>query len=122
MKNELYIKNFDAASEVQPHRLVVFGDSDTKAAQATDGSAAFIGVSDSLGAADAGEPMDVVMAGAAEVELGGTVTRGDRLTADAQGRAVKASAGDHIVGIAMMAGDAGDHGSVMIDRSAIPAD
>lgn len=120
MRNELYIKNFNAAGAVEPFRLVKFGATDTEAAQATDGSAALIGVTDSLGADAAGDPMDVVLGGAAEVEYGGTVARGERLTGDADGRAVAAGANTHVIGIAMMSGEAGDHGAVLIDRSHIP--
>ncbi len=44
------------------------------------------------------------------------MTRGDDLTADAQGRAVVAAAGNRVIGKAMATGVLGDIGSVLIDR------
>ena len=120
MKNEALIKNFNAAAALDPYRLIKFGTTQTDAALAVDGTATLLGVTDSLGADAAGDPVDVVMGGVATVVYGGTVALGDPLTADAQGAAIKAAtAGQKIIGYAAKAGEAGDYGSVIIDRSAI---
>lgn len=132
------IKTFVAAGAVAPRRIVAFGAADGRgtpaAAQAAAATDALFGVSDSLGAA-AGTPADITLSGLAEVEYGGDVAAGDLLTADAQGRAVAAArhtheenlaetytqeaetaaaAGARTIGIAMMAGVAGDIGSVHV--------
>ena len=114
MRNEGFAKTFTAAGEIGAHRIVAFGDADAEAKQAEGGSAALIGVSDELGAEEAGEPIDVILDGIAYVELGGEVTRGKPVTADSDGKAVEASDGDFIVGYAMHTGTDGDLGSVRI--------
>lgn len=114
MRNELFIKNFNAGAAVAPHAIVKFGASDMEVVTATDGTAFCIGVADSLGADAAGEPIDVVMDGIAEVVYGGVVTRGAPLTADATGKAVAAIAANHVIGFAMTAGESGDYGAVRI--------
>ncbi|WP_296579662.1 capsid cement protein [Xanthobacter sp.] len=103
----LLIKSFAAAAAVAGYRIVTLG-----AGGAAQGAAApgdIIGVSDSLGA-DAGGMLDVIMVGAGEVTCGGNVAAGKPLTADAQGRAVQATAGAgvRIVGFALAAGAVGD--------------
>jgi hypothetical protein len=65
-----------------------------------------------LGAEAAGDPVDIAKGGLPEVTLGGIVAAGDPLTADANGKAIKAepAAGSNvrIVGFAEVAGIAGD--------------
>jgi hypothetical protein len=77
-----------------------------------------MGVTDRLGAAVAGDRIDVVRSGIAEVEFGGTVARGDPLTADASGRAVAAApaagANAYVIGFAEVSGVLGDIGSASI--------
>ena len=114
MRNEGLTKNFNAGGAVDPHRIVKFGASDHEVVVATDGAATLLGVTDSLGADAAGEPIDVIMDGIPTVIYGGVVSRGAYVTADATGRAVAAVAGNHVIGIAMMAGEAGDYGAVRI--------
>lgn len=115
MRVEGLIINFTAGAEVKPYRIVKFGSSDKAAIQATAATEALIGISDQLGADAAGDPLDVIRSGLAEVEYGGNVTRGDWLTADSQGRAVATTtAGDNVIGRAEQSGVSGDIGSVMI--------
>lgn len=115
MRIEGLIRNFNAGAEVKPYRIVKFGTSDNEAIQAAAATDMSIGVSDQLGAEAAGDPLDVIRSGLAEVEFGGNVTRGEPLTADSQGRAVVAAptAGQsvRIIGHAEVSGVAGDIGS-----------
>lgn len=90
MRNEMFVKNFAAAGAIAAYRAVKFGSSDSIAAQATARNSAIFGVSDSLGADAAGDPVDVIMGGVATIEYGGTITRGDQLTSDANGKAIAA--------------------------------
>jgi hypothetical protein len=134
VSNALLIKNYKAAAAVTKFRIVKMGGNDYEvqhAAAATDTS---VGITTELDAA-LGERVDVIRAGLADVEYGGTITRGDQLTADANGKAVVATQHDHtentagayaqsattaaaaaqrIIGIAEVSGVAGDIGSVLI--------
>lgn len=124
MNNPTLIKTLTAGGAVAARRLVKFGSADgavVQAAAATDG---VIGVSEAIGAAS-GERVDVVFAGVAEVEYGGTVTRGALLTSDASGKAIAAApaaaAAARVIGIAMVSGVSGDIGSVLIAPGEIRA-
>lgn len=114
MRNELFIKACYAASALAAFRIVKHGAADGVAALATAGTDASFGVTDSLGANGANDPVDIIRGGIAEVVYGDTVTRGDPLTADAQGRAIKAATGNRIIGFAEVSGVVGDRGSVFI--------
>lgn len=116
MRIEGLITNFNAGAEVLPYRIVKFGSSDKTAVQAAAATDASIGVADQMGAASAGDPLDVIRSGIAEVEFGGNVTRGQPLTSDADGKAVAAApaagASVRIIGHAEVSGVDGDIGSV----------
>lgn len=118
MRNETLVKTFIAAAPVAPFRLVKLGAADGQATQAAAVTDAIFGVSNLLGADATGDRFDVVMAGIAEIEYGDTVTRGDWLTTDADGKAVAAApatgANNSVIGRAMTSGVAGDIGSVFI--------
>lgn len=118
MRNQGLIKNHTADAAVGPYRIVVHGAADGNVAQAAGSAAALIGITDRLGAAVAGDRLDVVRSGIAEVEYGGTVARGDPLTADASGRAVAAApaagANAYVIGFAEVSGVLGDIGSASI--------
>ena len=116
MRNHGLVKPFVAGAIVAPYRIVKFGADDDTAVAAAGPADKSIGVTDMLGARSAGITFDVVLTQIAEVEYGCPVTRGDDLTADAVGRAVKAAAGNRVVGIAMATGVLGDIGSLLIDR------
>lgn len=122
MSNPTLTKSRTAETEVIAFRLVKHGTSDGKVVQAAAATDAIMGVCSELGAA-AGERVDVHLAGLAEVEFGGPITRGDPLTADADGKAVKAApaAGDNvrIAGFADVSGVAGDIGIVLLAPGAI---
>ncbi len=114
MRNELFIKACYAGAAILPFRIVKHGAADAFAIQAAAAGDASFGVSDSLGAAAANDPVDIIRGGIAEVIYGGTVTRGDPLTSDASGRAIKAATGNRIIGFAEVSGVVGDRGSVFI--------
>lgn len=109
--NPILTKSYTAGAAVAASRFVKHGAADGAAIQATDASAAILGVSEQLGAAS-GQPVDVVKAGLAFLELGDTVTRGDVLIPDANGKGIAATivAGteQHAGAIAEVSGVAGD--------------
>lgn len=116
----LLIKPFTATTAVAGRRIVKYGAADGAVVQATASTEAFAGVCDPVGAA-AGSVADVHQLGEAEVEYGGNVTRGDRLTSDANGKAITAApaagATCEIIGRAQVSGVAGDFGRVLISRT-----
>lgn len=102
------IKSFTALAAVAGCLIVKAGAGGV--AQAAGSADLSIGISDAMGAALGGQ-LDVVQGGWAEVRCGGVVAFGDRLTSDAQSRAIKAVAGVaavNIVAIAMGDGVADD--------------
>jgi len=92
--NEGLTKTYEAGGTINEYRLVKFGASDRAALQASASTDKFIGVAGLPKGATAasGDSIDVIKAGIADVTYGGTVTRGDRLTSDADGKAISAEA------------------------------
>ncbi|OKP69632.1 hypothetical protein BTE77_27940 [Ensifer adhaerens] len=89
---------------------------------ATGNADPLIAVGDSMGA-DAGSMLDATLSGIAEVRAGGTFSFGDLLTADAEGRAIKAEpvAGILVrtIGVAHADADEGDIAPVHVSPGAI---
>lgn len=106
-RNPLLDKTFTAGGTVNPYRLCKFGGSDTAIVQAAAASDAIIGVSGQIGAAS-GEVIDITLVGVGEVQAGGSITRGNQVTSDANGKAVVASDGNVIIGKAMASAADGD--------------
>lgn len=114
--------SFEASAATTARRIARFSDvsATQRVAGATANTDAIIGVFDRLAAA-AGDMVDVYVAGQAMVELGGTVTAGAPLTADASGRAIVATpaAGTtvRILGFALEPGVVGDVAKVLVQPS-----
>lgn len=85
--NPILVKNYDAGGVINARRFVKFS-ADRTVVQAAASTDAIIGVSDSLGAAASGDRCDVHRQGLVEVEAGDTITRGQMLTSDADGKAI----------------------------------
>ena len=112
--NPLLTKNYIVGPlAVAAYRFVMFGVADKVVTQAVDETSAIFGVSDAFGNTP-GNRVDIHMLGLAEIALGGVVARGDQLTSDADGKAVKLTdamlAADvcRAGGIAVASGVAGD--------------
>ena len=110
----LLISTYIASVPIAAHMPVAQAAADDQVKPAAAGDAS-LGVSTEV-AAVAGERCDVTLLGVSPVRYGATVTAGQRLKADANGAAIPASAGDIAVGIALVAGVAGDIGSVLLGR------
>lgn len=108
-------KNLTATTAIPARTLVKFGAADGTGVPAVDGAAFIFGVSHEIDTA-VGERCSVHGIGnIADVLYGGTVTRGDALTADAQGRAVATTTtGARCVGFAEVSGVVGDIGSTIV--------
>ena len=105
MAHRDYIRNFTAETAISARRIVAMGATDGAVKLATASTDPIIGVSDEI-TVSAGERIDVVLSGSAEVVCGGAVTRGAQITSDATGKAVVGTG--RVVGIALQAGAAGD--------------
>ena len=84
-----FIKSRKSPAAIPPYSLIAFTGTASEVRTATAPADPAAGVSDSQGS-DAGGLCDVQMSQIAEVRAGGTIAAGDRLTASAGGRAVKA--------------------------------
>lgn len=117
MANSILNKNGVAEAAIAPYRITKPGTADGNYLQAAGSSDFLNGVCESVGPA-AGERLDVVKVGIADVEYGGTVARGKPLTSDANGRAVEAApaagANVRIIGFAEVSAVAGDIGPVLL--------
>lgn len=114
MRTEMFIKSYRADADVAKHRIVKPGSADGHATIAAAATDALMGVADSLGA-KSGQLFDTVCGGYATVQYGGTVARGDPLTSNGSGQAVKATvAGSRLIGFAVVAGASGDFGTVHV--------
>lgn len=110
--NPSLFKTKTAGGAIAAYRIVALTTTDNQVVQAAAATAALCGVTQQLGADAAGDPVDIAKGGLPEVTLGGIVAAGDPLTADAEGKAIKAApaAGSNvrIIGFAEVAGIAGD--------------
>lgn len=99
--------NYLAEGDITAYRIIKFGAADGGILVASAATDLLIGGNGRI-PAKAGDQIDVVRDDFIEIQLGGTVTRGERLTSDAQGRAIKAApapgANAQIIGIAEASG------------------
>ena len=114
MRNDGLIKTFYADGALAGRKLVTFGTGKLKVKEATAATDALIGVTTQIGSEGNGR-VDVIFSGITEANAGGTITKGDVLTSDANADAVTASqATDRVIGIALEDAVAGDFVSVLI--------
>lgn len=117
-----FIRSYVCSAAIAPFLIVKFSDAanSSKIAAAAAATDPLWGVSDAMGGVQDG-PCDVILSGLGEVTLGGTVSAGDPLTSDADGKAVKCvgAAGEvrRIVGFAEQPGVAGDRIQARISPS-----
>ena len=107
MSAPLQHRSLLAQAAIAAFLIVKHGTADNTAALATASTDAMIGTSDALGK-DAGEMVDYPTAGTGEVRLGGAVTRGQPITADAASKGVAAApaagVNARIIGYALQSG------------------
>jgi hypothetical protein len=104
MANPGTFKTYKAGGAIAPYRIITIGAG--VVTQAVSGAEAIVGTTDELGVQSNGN-VDVCLSGLPEVVCGGAVAAGEPLTADAQGRAVAAAAGERIVGFSLEDGAEG---------------
>lgn len=110
-------RNYTAQGAIPPYRIVKHGTQDGTVTLAAAAADALIGVNESV-QPDDGQRCDIVKVGVADVEFGGAVTRGQPITADANGKGVVAAPGAganvRIIGFAEVSAVAGDIGPVLL--------
>lgn len=92
--NPILAKNYKAEAALTAYRIVKPGTADGQVLLAAAATDFLVGVTNEISAA-INERADVIVAGIAEVELGGTVARGDPITADAAAKGVTATRHTH---------------------------
>lgn len=118
-------KNYKAGAIVYPKRIVKFGADDKTVILATGATDALIGIVDNVGYDTANTnnrypnpDVNIYFAGIAPVVYGGTITRGNLITSDVNGKAIAATvAGSRVIGIAIEDGVNNDEGAVLITHS-----
>jgi len=116
MNNMKATKTYLAGATITQYRIAKVGADDNHVIQGAAATDKLLGVVDIPGAPAstslAEEPVDVVLAGPALVEAGGTFAGGDLLSADSSGRAIlaAASAGANVrtIGTALKSAVIGD--------------
>ncbi len=115
-----------AEAVTSAYRIIVNGTNDDQAQQASGTGTAFLGISipgsgpDPSGMAEVGDTFDIALGGVVAVKYGDTVAKDDQLTSDSVGRAITASSGHFLIGIAQTAGVLNDLGSCLIDKQEKP--
>jgi hypothetical protein len=117
VSNPRMAKSYNAEAAISAYTIVKPGANDLGVVHAAAVGDSIIGVTTEV-AADSGAPTDIIHSGIAFVKLGGTVTRGDILTSDANGNAVTAApaagTNNRTIGIARVSGVVGDVAEVLI--------
>jgi hypothetical protein len=108
--------NYTSGAAVAANRIVKLA-SDTTVIQGAAAADALIGVNNELSATASGVSLDIVMGGIAEVEAGGSITRGALITSDTIGRAVTASEDNRVIGVALKSASTGDIIPVLLGPS-----
>jgi len=121
MANLGLTKNLKATGAIAERRFVKFGSNDGEVVQAAAATDSIIGVCVQPGGAASGDRCDVQLGGIAEVEFGGSVTRGGPVTSDGSGKAVAAApaqgVNNRLGGIAMNSQASADFGDVLLAPS-----
>lgn len=108
-------KGYTATTAIPAFTIMKFGAADGTVVPATGATAYLVGVQAQLDCAVGDRASATMNSNIEDVLYGGNVTRGDPLTSDGQGRAIKATTtGQFIVGYAEVSGVAGDIGSAII--------
>lgn len=109
---------YTAGASVTPNRLVKIGASDKTVILAAAATDKVIGVSVPLITAATGAQADIVVAGECDVVAGGSISRGDPITSDANGAAVTAApaagVNNYVIGRAVEAASSGDIFAVLL--------
>jgi hypothetical protein len=110
------VLNYTSGAAVAANRIVKLA-SDTTVTQGAAAADALIGVTNELAATASGQSLDIVMGGVAEIEAGGSITRGALITSDTVGRAVTATEDNRVIGVALKSASTSDIIPVLLGLS-----
>ena len=112
-------KAFLAATAIPRYRVVKLDAAENSVSLATDVADPLLGVSADPAEVSAGAKVDVYFGGIVEVEAGGVIAKGTRVTVDTEGRVITPGAGtDEIIGRVLEATTAaGDITSIEIIKN-----
>jgi hypothetical protein len=110
------VLNYTSGAAVAANRIVKLA-SDTTVIQGAAAADALIGVTNELAATASGQSLDIVMGGVAEIEAGGSITRGALITSDTVGRAVTATEDNRVIGVALKSASTSDIIPVLLGLS-----
>lgn len=124
-KNPGLIKSFLGSAAIGANLIVKFGADDITVSTAAAATDLLLGISNEIGltALDVtnGNQVDVSISGIEQLKIGGTVARGQKITANASGQGIAAApaagANVQVIGIAMRSGVANDIIPVLITQS-----
>ncbi|AFY72079.1 hypothetical protein Pse7367_3856 (plasmid) [Thalassoporum mexicanum PCC 7367] len=116
VSNHILTTTYTAAGTIDQYRIVKFGSSDNTVIEAIAATDRLVGVAYIPGVSGtqkvSGDRLEVVLSGVAELKAGGTITRGDLVTSDANGQAVVAAPGagvnNQAIGKALVSALSGD--------------
>jgi hypothetical protein len=83
--------NYNAEAAIPAYRFIKFGAADGGILVAAASTDLLIGGNGRIAADVAGDRLDIVRDDFVEIQLGGTVVRGEKLTSDSSGRAITAA-------------------------------
>ncbi len=116
------VRSFVAEAAISANRVVTFGATDDNVLTAVAVTSTLIGIVEGVSPV-LGERVDVVMTGIADLQIGGSVTRGAYITVDAKGRGVAAApaagVNNNVIGVALQSGVSGDIIPVLISPGRI---
>jgi hypothetical protein len=110
------VLNYTSGAAVAANRIVKMA-SDTTVIQGAASSDSLIGVNTELASTASGQSLDIQMGGIAEIEAGGSITRGALVTSDTVGRAVTASEDNRVIGVALKSASTSDIIPVLLGLS-----
>lgn len=118
--NETLVKAYLAGAQIAPYLIVKWDTADLKVIVAAAATDKLVGISAPTITVPSGQRVDVVVDGIAQVTAGGSITRGDPLTSDANGKAVTAApaggSNNRLIGFAEVSAASGDIFPVRISQ------
>lgn len=120
MKTVLPFLN-ETSGPIERFHLVNMGAADKSCTLAVDGSKPIIGAAD-LGCQSVDDTLGIQIAGTpCRVSVGASVVPGDWLTADADSKAIPATASDYSFGYALQSGEPGEYIEYVPHQAKMPA-
>lgn len=116
----MFEKSFTAGEDIPAHRLVTFSSDEDTVIIAESSDVNVLGVTTDVDTT-AGNTFDVSCIGYVKIQAGGTVTKGDFIEPDSDGKGVTSSAGNYFCAIALEDADEDEYFNAVIERGITPS-